>query len=272
MFTVVTDSTAYLTRKQAETLGVRVLPMSFSAGSMPLSEGYLDENGNFVRLLSQNWRDTHTSQVTMTTFLSTFNELLRKGHKILCLTISSRLSGTYGNALIAARELRSEDIVVVDTLSTAGAMRFLVEKACELSRQGATLQEAADQLEGMRDGLGIALSVDDMEALRRSGRLGFVRQSVGTILNIRPILLLQNGTLISSGTARGTNGQIAELVRSVPADAKRIEVHYINRRPAVEAVENALRDRFKLPIVSSGIGPVLTIHLGLSAIGVAWMR
>lgn len=272
MFVIITDSTAYLTRREAQRLGVRVLPMSYSVGGMALSEGFLDENGRFRDLVTQNPRGTHTSQVTMGAFLGAFNEELRKGNDVLCLTISSRLSGTYANALIAAREMRADNIVVVDSLSTAAGLRFLVEHAAALSEAGASPQEAAEQLEAMRDGVGIALSVDDMEALRRSGRLGFVRQSVGTILNIRPILLCKNGTVVSNGVTRGMHGQITELVRCIPRDATRIELQYATHRPMVQTLENAVCDVFSCPIHTSAIGPVLAIHLGLSAVGVAWMR
>lgn len=272
MFTVVTDSTAYLTRRQAEALGVQVLPMSYNVAGMALSEGHLDESGRFRELIGKNTRDLHTSQVPMSAFLSAFNELLRKDGDILCITISSRLSGTFANALIAAREMRTERIAVVDSLSTAAGMRFLVEYAAGLSAAGVSLQDAVAQVERMRGGVGIALSVDDMEALRRSGRLGFVRQSVGTVLNIRPILLCKGGTVVSGGVTRGISGQIRELIRSIPPDATRIEISYVNRRPVIDALQEAARSAFRCPITESGIGPVLAIHLGLSAIGVIWSR
>lgn len=272
MYAIVTDSTAYLTRSHAELLGVQVLPMSYSVGNLSLSEGLLDENGRFRELLAQNPKDVHTAQVSMSAFLSAFNELLRQDCDILCITISSRLSGTFGNALIAAKEMRTDRVAVVDSLSTAAGLRLLVEHASKLSRANVPLAEAVTQLEAMRADIGIALSVDDMEALRRSGRLGFVRQSVGTVLNIRPILHCINGTVVSAGTTRGMSGQIRELIRSIPKDAKHVEISYVYRRPVVDALHEAAAMAFPCPIVESGIGPVLAIHLGLSAIGVIWKR
>ena len=261
-----------MTRKEAERWGVQVLPMLYSIQSMPLSEGYLDENGRFCELLQKNARNAHTSQVRMSAFMGAFNELLRKGTKaILCITISSRLSGTYSNAVIAARELGGAKIVVVDSLSTAAGMRFLVKKAVELSREGVDIEQAADILEGMREKIGTVLSVDDMDALRRSGRLGLVRQSVGTILNIRPVLYCKHGTVVAGQQVRGQSGQISGLVKAVPANAKYIEILSVMEKPALELLEKALRARFSCSIHQSLIGPVLAIHIGLSAIGIAWM-
>lgn len=270
MFAIVTDSSAYLTRQQAERLGVRVLPMLYSVSGRPFSEGYQDENGRYKELIAQK-KDLHTSQVPSASFLSAFNELLRRGVDVLCLTISSRLSGTYSSALMAAKALNTDRILVVDSLSVAGGLKFLVEKAAELSQQSCSLHQAADILEKMREQVGIVLSVDDMEALRRSGRLGFVRQSVGTMLNLRPILFCKHGTVISSGVARGTHAQHAALVDSVPPRAERIEVHYIANRLGAESLCQAIKKRLGFEVEKSEIGPVLAIHLGLHAIGISWL-
>lgn len=269
MFTVVTDSSVYFTRREAEALGVRVLPLLYSVSGQSFGEGYVDENGHFIELVAQG-KDMHTAQVSGSTFLSTFSELRRKGRDILCLTMSSRLSGVYSGAMITARDLDPEHIMVVDSLSISGGFKFLAEKACEMARQNYSLQRAADELEKLRDKIGIVFSVDDMDALRKSGRLGFVRQSVGTMLNLRPILFCRHGTVVSGGVARGTHTQLRELARAVPEAAKRIEVLYIQNRQSAEMLRDALLKRFSLPIHISGVGPVLAIHLGLSAIGIAW--
>ena len=247
--------------------------MLYSAQSMPLSEGYADENGRFRELIKKNAHTLHTSQVRMSAFMGAFNELLRKkGCPILCITISSRLSGTYSNAVIAARELNGARIVVVDSLNTAAGMRFMVEKASELARAGVEIEKAADILEEMRERIGTALSVDDMAALRRSGRLGVVRQSVGTILNIRPILYCKYGTIVAGQQTRGLGGQISSLVKAVPLDAQRIEILSVDKTPALEMLERAVRSRFSCKIHQSFVGPILAIHLGLSAIGLAWLQ
>ncbi|NLV58323.1 MAG: DegV family protein [Clostridiales bacterium] len=270
MFTVVTDSSVYMTRQEAETLGVHVLPLLYSVDGISLSEGYAYENGSYHELIAQG-KTLHTAQVSPSSFLKAFGELLHMGHSVLCLTMSSRLSGVYSSATMAARELDISRIAVVDSLSTAGGLAMLVEKACELSQESRTLSEAADELVRMRERVGIALSVDNMDALRKSGRLGFVRQSVGTVLNLRPILLVRNGAVVSGGVVRGANAQLAELVRNIPAEAKRIIVHYIADQAAAQVLCQMLRPNFTCPISIAEVGPVLAIHLGLNAIGVAWI-
>ena len=269
MFTVVTDSSVYFTRKEAESLGVRMLPLLYSVNGQHFGEGYADENGRFLQLVEQG-QDMYTAQVSTSTFLSTFSELRRKKKDILCLTMSSRLSGVYSSAMMTARDMDPEHIIVVDSLSIAGGFKFLAEKACEMARQNYTLQQAADEIESMRDRIGIVFSVNDMGALRRSGRLGFVRQSVTTMLNLRPILLCKYGAVVSDAVARGTHAQIRALVRTVPDGAKRIEVQYVQNRQSAEVITEELKRRFACLIEISNVGPVLAIHLGLSAIGISW--
>lgn len=273
MFAIVTDSTVYLTRSEAEALGARlcVLPMTYDVSGMAFSEGFLDENGRFAELVERNIAHMHTAQVPVSAFSGAFHDAVLAGMEVLCVTMSSRLSGTYANALLAAREMGGDRIRVVDSLSTAAGMRFLVEEACALSREGIPLAEAAARLEDMRGRIGTALSVDDMDALQRSGRLGSVRLSTSTILNVRPVLRLIEGAVVSDGIARGAQAQIEALVSRIPRNAKQIIVQYILHRPIAMALAKAVRDAFACPVRLCGIGPVVAVHVGVGMIGVAWM-
>ena len=133
MIAIVTDSTAYVTREDARALGV-VVPMTYSIGGNQLyTESYIGENGMFESLLKKNPPGQRTSQATMSAFMSTFEEIRSAGHQVLCLTISSRLSGTYSNAAIAARELGGTDISVVDSRTTAGGLLLMARAARRLS-------------------------------------------------------------------------------------------------------------------------------------------
>ena len=104
MIVLVTDSTAYISAAEAAALGVMVLPMTYSVDAQaPVNERYVDDNGDFERLIRENPTTLRTSQVSFVRFQSAFEELRAAGHQILCMTISSLLSGTYGNAFNAAR-------------------------------------------------------------------------------------------------------------------------------------------------------------------------
>ncbi len=275
MFTVVTDSTAYFTRAEAQALGIRVVPMSYSVSGQMFLEDYIGENGDYIRLIETSGYSTHTSQAGVGAFLSVFSELRRRGENIFCLTISSRLSGTFASAMSAARELDAAgtSIMVADSLSTGGGLRMLVERASAMSKEGFSLERTADEIERLRDKVGIAFSVENMTPLRKSGRLGLVGQSVSTILNVRPILLCQKGTIVSGGVVRGTRAQIEALVNAVPSNSESVILHYIRETQSVDALHKAteaLADR-GMAVETCPIGPVLGIHLGMDVLGLAWM-
>lgn len=272
MIAIVTDSTAYLTKYQAQNMGVSVVPVTYNVCGQIYNESYSDQNGDFAQLLQRNPQDCHTAHASVAAFMSTFSEHLRRGHQVFCLVLSSRLSGTYSSAAIAARELGAKDILVVDSLTTAGGLILLLEKARELIDLGLPLEKLALEIEGLRAKVGIAFSVDNMDALRRSGRLGTVRQSVGTILNVRPILLCRDGAVISDGQARGRLAQAAALAERIPASAKKIILHYFSSISSLDTLRTEIKRRLpEVPVGYCRCGPVLSVNLGLETIGAAWI-
>lgn len=273
MVTIVTDSTAYLTREEALTFGIQVVPMTYNIGGHMYHETYVDANGPFEKLFLLHSSGCQTSAVSAGAFLSTFEDLLRQGQEVLCITISSRLSGTFSSAIAAANITGREQVRVVDSLSAGGGLCLLVKEACRLAAEGAGLQEIARHIEQLRERVAIAFSVDDMTPLRRSGRLGFVRQSVSTILNFKPLLLCVDGAVISEDIVRGKHAQIKRLIEKIPPSVKRVIVHCLGADVSrAQEVCRALTKR--RPDVSPEIrqlGPVLGIHLGLGVVGIAWM-
>ena len=270
MIAIVTDSSAYLTRQEARRMGVYMVPMSYTSDGHIFNETFVDGNGPFEKLVSSG-RVFTTSQTMLSTFMSTFEELLQKGYDIICLTISSRLSGTYSSASIAKHELGSERIHLVDTRSVAGSAYLLVREAVELIASGLDALTIAEKLREMRESIGIVFSVSDMGPLRRSGRLGIVRQSVGTILNVRPMFQCVDGGVVSSGKARGRNELIRQMADCVSPNPKALIVHNIADQKAARLLCEELARRFpKVPLQMRSAGPVLGIHLGLGVCAVVW--
>jgi DegV family protein with EDD domain len=271
MIQIVTDSSAHLYREEAEAMGVTVVPMTYSlSGQQTLWESYMDDNGDYEQLVDLNMEKLRTSQASYASFMGEFMEILESGADILCLTISSRLSGTYGNASMAARDLAPERIQVVDSLTTSGGLYLMVKEARRLMDEGKTLQETAATLNAMRACVRINFTVDDIAPLRRSGRLGAVKLSISTILNIRPVLRCVDGSIISTGVVRGRSEQMKTLLETLP------------KEPCDCLVEGFLAEeqmaQLKAKVEQKGhrammrhIGPVLGIHLGRGCLGISWI-
>ena len=268
MIVIVTDSTACITKQEARQLGAVYVPMSYTVAGHMYTEKFSGDNGNFASLIAST-NDLHTSQPPLGRYEHTFSRLRHAGFEVLCLTISSRLSGTYSNALLCAKGM--DGVRVVDTRTTAIGLAFLVREARRMiTSEGLGLEETARAIEAMRGNVKTLFSVADMAPLRRSGRLGPVRQSVGTILNLRPLLTCRDGAVVACGTARGKTEAMRSLVDAVPAAAQDLAVQYISEEDAARRVAQQLELKCGTEVTLRKLGPVLGIHLGLSILGAMW--
>ena len=273
MITIMVDSAAGISRQEAEELGAHYVPMTYTVDRQQFVEHYIGENGQFEPYIEREDVERRTSQATAAAFVSAFEQQVAKGRQVLCITISSRLSGTYANAVMAAKEVNADEIRVLDSRNCAGGIYFLIQRAQTLIDQGLNLAEIAEKLASERKLINNVFTVNDMTNLRKSGRLGVVRLSVSTILNLRPILCLQNGSVFSRGVARGSHEQLRMLAESVPENVKFVVIHSRENNPQLPLLQEMLRKRLgdglELRIVS--LGPVLAIHLGLTYLGVCWI-
>jgi len=247
------------------------VPMNYIVDGKSYLEEGSDSTGGLDKI-KEGKSTMSTSQPAVEMFASVFRKIRAEGNQIICLTLSSRLSGTYSSATIAAKETDEKNIKVVDTLSAVGSMRFLVHTAREQIAKKRSLEVVVTSLLAEREKLGNAFSVENMEPLKRSGRLGFVRQSVSSILNIRPILELKSGTLECVSFSRGKRNQLEKLVERIPETIKEILISELGNAESAKELSDILTAKFphlKSPIITQ-VGPVLAIHLGIPAIGVAW--
>lgn len=269
MITIVTDSSSYLKKSEARELGVRMVPMNYMVNGHNYCESFSDRNGDFESLLRGKGKYT-TSHPNLAAFLSSFEEELAKNNEVLCITISSRLSGTYSTAYMAAKQTESKNIAVFDSMLTAGGLYLLIGEAKKLIDSGLGLSALMQKLPAIRDRITIAFSVEDMTPLRNSGRLGFVRMSVGTILNIRPILLCKDGAIVSDNIARGNAELIKRLVQKISINAQEVVISYIGDNRTATNLYNVIKNiHAHLTVKLQKIGPVLGIHLGLKGIAVS---
>lgn len=271
MFALVTDSSCGLTRNEASELGVDVVPMGYVAEFGRREEGFVGENGDYAALLASS-RHVTTEAVRPSAFEEVFRRHLGAGDEVLCLTISSRLSGTFRSAEQAAAAVGDARVAVLDSWLTAGALEFLVRRARALADEGRTLPEIVNELGGLRASERIVFSVPDMGALARSGRLGAIRRAVATKLNRYPVMTLREGAIERVGDGRGARGMAETMVARVPEGTTELLLSHFGPR-GVEAREVLLAVRSSLPHAHVRVkdgGPVLARHLGMGSVSLAW--
>ncbi len=271
MVKITTDSTVCMTKRDADEIGIEIVPVTYIVDGKLFYEGYSDENGDFEALFKSD-KELTTSQPSPAAFQSVFEKELAQGNEMLCLTLSSRLSGTYSAAYMAATQIESNRVLVYDSLLSAGGLYLLVLEAVKLAQSGLGLADIAKELDILREKITIVFTLDDMTQLRKSGRIGFVRMNVGTYLNIMPILRCKDGVIVADGAARGKNNAVKKLTELVPFGAKDIIVNYISPNQVCTELYNALS--IKCPNITVKLhrmGPALGIHLGPSGVAVSFI-
>lgn len=270
MIALVTDSTAGLTQAEARSWNVLVAPHSYSLNGNYYTETYAGENGAYPQALRHSLARA-TLQASEDVFYCLFRHLQKQGMEILCPVISARLSGAYSAAATAAARLGG-GIAVVDSQLTAGGLYLLVSRLRqEIDQNGLTLAEAAAACEEWKRRISVTFSVAKMDALRKSRRIGVVRQSVNAMLNRRPVLLLQRGSVASCGLARGWREEKRLFLNLVPQNAGRVVVQYFEQKENAAELAAELKQELRVPcILLREIGPVLSIHIGEDALAVSW--
>lgn len=270
MITIAMDSTAYLTRQEARDLGVILIPMVYTVSNESFHETILSE-ADLETVAAAPEEDLYTSQPALGAFIRRFKRLVDGGGQVLCLTISSRLSGTYNNAKVCAREF-GDKIRVVDSQITAGGLYLMAKEARRLINEGLGLDQVGDALEKYRERIFTQFSVAELAPLRRSGRLGVVRQSIGTVLNQRPIFTIKKGAIVFHDSARGKNDQLRKLAQDVPDTASEVAVQYYQDLEAARDLAGRLEKRLGVSVPLRRMGIVLGIHLGLDVVATVWVE
>lgn len=202
---IITDSGSDILPGEHE--GLVVLPLSIMFGMDTYADGVDLSHEHFYELLVEGDDLPKTGQVNPFAFSQAFDEAADVGDDVVCITLSSKLSGTCQSAMTAAAEAKTV-VRVVDSLNVCVGERILVEHALRLAAEGRTAVEISDELTELRDRVCVVALLDTLEYLRRGGRIGAAAAGVGTLLSIKPAITIEDGEVKMLGKARGSkNGR-----------------------------------------------------------------
>jgi len=183
---IVTDSTAYLSPEEIALYDIHVVPLKVIFGADVYSEGVDITTEEFYRRLATARMPSTTSQPSVNDFTRVYSELAQRGHPILSIHISSKLSGTVNSAVAAMVELPQAQIEIVDSLSIA--MRLLIAPAAEAAKRGLPLPQLKASIEKLNASINAFGALDTLEYLWKGGRIGRAQALLGTMLRIKPVL------------------------------------------------------------------------------------
>jgi len=280
-FVIVTDSTGDLSPKALADGQIQVAPLSFSFGCEEFKDlpgGQEIDSATFFQRLRGGEMPT-TAQVNSGTFLKLFSSILQGGGDLLYIAFSSAMSGTYNSAKLAAQRLASlypkQKIMLLDSRSGSMGQGMFVELAAKLKRSGQSLQEIYESLLAKRYSAQHWFTVDDLNFLKRGGRISATLAAAGTFLNIKPILNVNKaGQIVPYTKIRGRKKSMNFLVEKVAETFvnPKEEVIYVSHADCLEDGEelaSMIQERVgpKKIHLQSG-GPIISSHCGPGALGV----
>lgn len=213
---IVIDSACDLPKSTADTLGLHYMPMRTIFGDQEYLDGISLTGEQFYEKLIETDEVPKTSQVPPSDFEAAFEKIIAAGDTALCITISSKLSGTYQSAMIAAERF-GDKVIVVDSLNVTVGEQLLVLRAMQLQKEGWSAWEMAEILNHEKKRIRLIALLDTLEYLKKGGRISSTVAFAGALLSIKPVIALVDGEIELLGKARGSkngNNKLMELVES----------------------------------------------------------
>jgi DegV family protein with EDD domain len=277
---VVTDSACDLSEEVIRAHGIHVAPMSLMDGDRTYRDGIDISAEEFhERLRGQSALPT-TSQPSPQAFLDAFARALEEGEAVVGVMVGSTLSGTLRSAEAAAARSGQGQVHLVDSLGASLLEGLLVLKAVELAELGSAPEQIVQEVRRVRAQSGLLFTVETLDRLLASGRVGRGQALVGRVLDLKPILGLKpDGSVVAFGKARGSRRARAVLLKvlraQIPLDAKRLRFGIVQvGAPEVAAeIARELRSIYgeDVEVLTAPATPVIATHLGIGAWGVAYM-
>ncbi|BBI34518.1 DegV family protein [Cohnella abietis] len=272
---LVTDSTADIPLETRNKLGISMVPLKVNFGD----DSYLDsitlQPAQFYEKLIAFDGLATTSQPSPADFYEVYKKLTDEGHVVISIQLSGALSGTYQSATIAKSMLdEGADVTVIDSKSASYGYGHIVVAAAQMAKAGASRDDIVAEVHRLRSELRLYFLVDTLEYLRKGGRIGKASAVLGSLLNIKPILSVDNeGTVYSFDKARGQKRAMARIVEVLKADLKDRPInltiavtpgHVSGVSEVVELVKQHLNVQISH---ETEIGPVIGTHTGPGTIG-----
>lgn len=277
-YVLITDSASDLPSEIAENLEVEILPMKYMVNDIPCVDKDFDME-NFYNLLRGKALSL-TSQTNVEEFSNYFSGYLESGKDILYVGFPLSLSGMNNSARIAARELSEKyperKIIVIDSVSASIGQGLLVYYAALKKKNGATIDEVADFVNDNKLKFCHWFTVDDLYFLKRGGRISQATAVVGSILNVKPLLSMNDeGKLYVFDKIRGKKKVLdlmSSKIENLNSDYKKVFVGHADCLDDAKYVaERISAENPSLDVTITHLGPIIGTHTGPGTVALAFV-
>lgn len=268
---IITDSTLDLPVELIREKNIEVLPLLINFGEESYLDGVEITTKEMIDKINATGILPTTAQVTPNRFEETFKKYLDEGYKIVVLTLSSDMSGTYQSACIAKEMLESDDIVVIDSRNVTSGLGLLVLKACELRDKGLGIKEIEEEILKAIPKVKSSLNFESLENLVRGGRLSKTAGTIGSVLGLRLILEVKDGKMSVKDKVRGSKKALKKLI----SDFESVDVDFDSPIVLLELLNEDVYEGLKIYFqekninyIDAKVGCTVGIHSGIKPCGI----
>jgi DegV family protein with EDD domain len=275
---IITDSASDITQEEAEKLGIDVIPLIVSFGDEEYLDGINLSQKQFYEKLIETDTLPKTSQITPFRFTEVFEKLTSNGDEVIVITISSKLSNTYNSAVLASYDFEDK-VYVIDSFTATAGEKILCEYALRLVKEGLDVKEIVNKLNEAKGRIRLLAVIDTLEYLKKGGRISRTVAFAGELLNIKPVISVEDGVVKLVGKARGSkkaNNLLNELIDkkgsidfTMPYTTLYSGLSDLMLKKYIEDEKHLWEDNTdNIPICN--VGSTIGTHVGPGAIGVVF--
>ncbi|PZT54334.1 DegV family protein [Paenibacillus silvae] len=270
------DSTSDLTPQWVQQYDIGIIPLYVVFGEQSLKDGDEIKPEQLYARVSRDGDLPKTAAPSPADFMAAFQPYIEQGDDILYISLSSELSSTYQNALIASSEFPEARISVIDSLNLSSGIGLMVMKAAHAAEQGQNLAQITELIEAMKPTVRTEFVIDTLEYLYKGGRCSGMQNLIGSLLKIRPVIRVTDGKMTPAYKVRGKREKALEqMLQNTLSDKERIDrdllivVHTMAEEDAI-ALQQTLQEQTGARVELTTAGCVICSHCGPKTIGIIY--
>lgn len=276
----IVDSASDILPEEAKALGIIHLPIRVMFGETEYADAVDLTHEEFYEKLAQSETVPSTSQVTPADYMDVYEQVIADGDTAVVITLSSGLSGTYQNAVMAASEYEDK-IFVVDSLNATIGQRLVVMKGLEYAKAGLSAAEIKERLDKDKLRIRLIAVIDTLDYLKKGGRISSTAAFVGGLLSIKPLISVVDGKIEVVGKARGTKqayNQLNEFIEKHGGVNTKEPFAFVYSGNTYENVKKYLADNPQILADWDGeaqicsLGCTIGTHIGSGALGISFFE
>ena len=276
MIRIVTDSAADFDRADYEKLNVACIPLTVMFGDCEYRENENLDKSRFYELIHETGEFPKTAQASPQYLLDLIESARECGDDLVYISLSSALSGTYQNAVMAAEMSEYDRVFVLDSRNATGGQRMIVEYAVKLRDEGKTVEEIVAGVESVRDRVVLYACMDTLEYLYRGGRISHTVYTIGSLAQIKPIISIDVEGKVevpakAMGMRKGMDYLCKRLDQQKPDPAFPVYAMYTENRQGGEALAKKMSNLGVQVQDILNVGAAIGSHIGPDACGLVYI-